>query len=46
MRRGRLGRGDLPGLRSHRLATRTSVLIEDLADEQVALMPPPFPAAL
>jgi DNA-binding transcriptional LysR family regulator len=32
--------------RSHRLATRTSVLIEDLADEQVALLPPPFPAAL
>lgn len=32
--------------RSHRLATRTSVLIEDLADEQVALLPPPFPSAL
>jgi DNA-binding transcriptional LysR family regulator len=32
--------------RSHRLATRTSVLIEDLADEQVALLPAPFPAAL
>jgi DNA-binding transcriptional LysR family regulator len=32
--------------RSHRLATRWSVLIEDLADEQVVLMPPPFPAAL
>lgn len=32
--------------RSHRLATRTSVLIEDLADEQVALPLPPFPAAL
>lgn len=31
---------------SHRLATRTSVLIEDLADEQVALVPPPFPPAL
>ena len=32
--------------RSQRLATRTSMLIEDLADEQVALLPPPFPAAL
>lgn len=32
--------------RSHRLATRSSVLIEDLADEQVALVPPPFPSAL
>jgi DNA-binding transcriptional LysR family regulator len=31
---------------SHRLANRTSVLIEDLADAQVALMPPSFPAAL
>lgn len=36
----------LVAARSHRLATRTSVLIEDLADEQVALVPPPFPAAL
>ena len=32
--------------RSHRLATRSSVLIEELADEQVVLLPPPFPAAL
>ena len=32
--------------RSHRLASRTSVLLEDLANEQVALLPPPFPAAL
>ena len=32
--------------RSHRLAGRTAVLTEDLADEQVALMPPSFPAAL
>lgn len=32
--------------RGHRLASRTSVPIEDLADEQVALLPPPFPAAL
>jgi DNA-binding transcriptional LysR family regulator len=32
--------------RSHRLASRTSVLIEDLAGEQVTLWPPPFPAAL
>ena len=32
--------------RSHRLATRTSVLLEDLADEEVAQPPQSFPAAL
>lgn len=32
--------------RSHRLASRSSVLIEDLAAEQVAQPPPSYPAAL
>jgi DNA-binding transcriptional LysR family regulator len=32
--------------RRHRLASRPSVLLEDLGDEQVALMPRSFPAAL
>ncbi len=32
--------------RRHRLASRPSVLLEDLGDEQVALLPRSFPAAL
>ena len=32
--------------RGHHLAARTSVLLEDLGDEQVTLLPPTFPPAL
>jgi len=32
--------------RDHRLATRASVVLEDLSDEHVAALPPSFPAAL